>query len=136
MEILTNFLTEVLKFIYDLTGKIGVPNYGLAIILFTIAVKAVLFPLTYKQVRSMRKMQEMQPKIQNMQKKYKGNPQKSQEEMMKLYREEGVNPLSGCLPPGGSVAHIIFSLRRAKQLFPGRRRRGHGCQLSVAQEFG
>lgn len=75
-----------------------VGNYGLAIIVLTILVRLVLLPLGIKQIRSMHNMQSLQPKIKALQAKYKGNKQKQQEEIMKLYRESGVNPLSGCWP--------------------------------------
>ena len=75
-----------------------VGNYGLAIIVLTILVRVVLLPLGIKQIRSMHNMQSLQPKIKALQAKYKGNKQKQQEEIMKLYRESGVNPLSGCWP--------------------------------------
>jgi YidC/Oxa1 family membrane protein insertase len=75
-----------------------IPNYGLAIILMTLAVRVVLLPLTIKQTRSMREMQMIQPEVKRIQAKYKGNRQKMNEEMMALYKEHGVNPLGGCLP--------------------------------------
>jgi YidC/Oxa1 family membrane protein insertase len=83
----------VLAWIYDL-----VPNYGIAIIILTIAIRALLLPLGFKQIKSMQNMQALQPKIKDIQKKYKNNRQKQQEEQMKLYRESGVSPFSGCLP--------------------------------------
>ncbi len=72
-------------------------NFGLAIIAFTIFIRLVTFPLTIKQLRTTRAMQEMQPQMQEIQKKYK-DPKRRQQEMMKLYREVGFNPL-GCLLP-------------------------------------
>jgi YidC/Oxa1 family membrane protein insertase len=75
-----------------------VPNYGIAIIILTIAIRAVLLPLGFKQIKSMQNMQALQPKLKEIQKKYKNNRQKQQEEQMKLYRESGVSPFSGCLP--------------------------------------
>lgn len=86
-------LGRILAFFYDL-----IPNYGIAIILLTLLVRVVLLPLAIKQVRSMREMQALQPKLQALQQKYKGNRQKFAEEQMKLYKEHGVNPLGGCLP--------------------------------------
>jgi YidC/Oxa1 family membrane protein insertase len=86
-------LGRILSFFYDL-----VPNYGIAIILLTLLVRVVLLPLAIKQVRSMREMQALQPKLLALQQKYKGNRQKFAEEQMKLYKEHGVNPLGGCLP--------------------------------------
>ena len=98
LSILVDFLSQSIQFLYNITRTIGIPNYGLAIILFTVIVKVILYPLTYRQLRSMRRMQELQPKVQELQKKYKNNPQKAQQAMMELYQKEGVNPLGGCLP--------------------------------------
>lgn len=75
-----------------------IPSYGLAIILLTVAVRIVLLPLSIKQTRSMREMQRIQPEVKKLQAKYKGNRQKLNEEMMKLYKEHSVNPFGGCLP--------------------------------------
>jgi YidC/Oxa1 family membrane protein insertase len=73
-------------------------NYGLAIILLTLAVRVVILPLTIYQTKSMKKMQEVQPLLKEIQAKYKEEPQKLQQEMMQLYKTHGVNPISGCLP--------------------------------------
>ncbi len=73
-------------------------SFGLAIIVLTVIIRLVSWPLTKRQLKSTKAMQEMQPKIQELQKKYGRNQQKLQQEMMKLYREAGVNPL-GCLWP-------------------------------------
>ncbi len=75
-----------------------IPNYGLAIILLTIMVRVVTTPLTMKQMRSMERMRALQPKLQELKEKYPDDRQKQSEEMMQLYRREGVNPLGGCLP--------------------------------------
>src|SRR6266511_40255 len=75
-----------------------VPNEGVAIILLTVSVMLVLFPLTAKSARSMLAMQRLQPEIKKLQAKHKGDRQKLNEEMMKLYQEHKVNPLGGCLP--------------------------------------
>jgi len=83
----------LLAWLYDLTG-----NFGFAIIVLTIVFRVVLLPLGIKQIKSMQAMQALQPKIKEIQKKYKGNKQKIQEQTMKLYQEYGVNPLGGCLP--------------------------------------
>jgi YidC/Oxa1 family membrane protein insertase len=90
---LLDSLGAVIAFFYRL-----IPNYGVAIILFTLAIRVVLLPLGIKQIRSMQSMQAIQPKVKALQQKYKGNRQKLNEEMMALYKEHGVNPLSGCLP--------------------------------------
>ncbi len=73
-------------------------NIGLAIILFAILIKLVLYPLTKKSYRSMAAMKELQPKMKEIQDKYSDDPQKQQKATMKLYKEAGVNPLGGCLP--------------------------------------
>lgn len=83
---------------YNLTAAVGFANYGIAIILMTILVKALMYPLTAKQVRSMKAMQELQPALKKLQKDYKNNPQLLQQKMAELYKESGVNPLAGCLP--------------------------------------
>ena len=75
-----------------------VPNYGVTIILLTVTIRLILLPLGIKQVRSMQNMQIVQPKIKQLQQKYKGNKQRQQEEIMKVYRDHGVNPFSGCWP--------------------------------------
>ena len=82
-----------LKAIYGVIG-----NYGLSIIVFTIIVKMILMPLTVKQTKSTFAMSEINPKVKEIQAKYKNKPEKQNEEISKLYKESGINPLSGCLP--------------------------------------
>lgn len=98
MSVLVSFLSQAIQFFYTLTVSLGIPSYGLAIIVFTVVVKAVLLPLTYNQMKAMRKMQLLQPKVQEIQKRYQKNPQKAQQEIMQLYQKHGANPLGGCLP--------------------------------------
>lgn len=84
---------------WTLNGLYGfVGDYGLAIILLTIVLRIVMLPLTWKQTKSMYEMQKIQPKIKALQKKYKDDKQKLQEETLKFYQENKVNPLGGCLP--------------------------------------
>lgn len=92
------WFSDVINLMYHLTAQIGLPNYGLAIILMTIAIKLVMFPLTQKQMKSMRGMQAIQPKIKYIQDKYKDDPQTMQKKVMELYKEHGVSPFGGCLP--------------------------------------
>lgn len=73
-------------------------HWGYAIILFTLFIKLITLPLTITQIRGMQAQRELQPKIQELQKKYGKDREKMSQEQMKLYREAGVNPLSGCLP--------------------------------------
>jgi YidC/Oxa1 family membrane protein insertase len=100
---------QVINFgFFDFFGKIllagllwfnkYVQNYGLAIILLTIVVRVGLFPLNQKSYKSMREMQALQPKVNELREKYKKNPQDMNKKMMQLYREHKVNPMGGCLP--------------------------------------
>ena len=72
--------------------------WGLSIFLLTVLLRILIFPLFVKQIRASRKMQELQPQVQALRKKYKKDKQRLNQEMMKLYQEAGANPLSGCLP--------------------------------------
>ena len=93
MSIINDLLGNILRIMYDI-----VQNYGIAIILFTIFVKLLLLPLTIKQTKSTKAMQDIQPKLQEIQTKYKDKPEKQQQEIMKLYKEADINPMAGCLP--------------------------------------
>ncbi|KZL93020.1 membrane protein insertase YidC [Clostridium magnum] len=73
-------------------------SYGMAIILVTVIIRLILLPLNIKQTKSSIAMNELQPETKKIQDKYKNDPQKAQQEIMKLYKEKGANPLSGCLP--------------------------------------
>lgn len=75
-----------------------IPNYGIIIIIFSVLTKVLFYPLTQKQTESMKKMQEIQPKIKALQAKHKNDKDKLNQATMKMYQEEGVNPLAGCLP--------------------------------------
>ena len=90
---LCKFLLIVLNYTYAV-----IPNYGIAIILLTILIRILFWPLTHKSTESMKKMQELQPQIAELRKKFKENPRKLQEETMALYKQNKVNPVSGCLP--------------------------------------
>jgi len=106
MKSFAHHVGAVFQPIYDLLGRImaffyGIfPNYAVAIALLTVVIMAVLTPFTIKSTKSMAAMQKLQPELKKLQQKYKGpeNRQLLNEEMMKLYKEEGVNPLGGCLP--------------------------------------
>ncbi len=76
---------------------LGAP-WWLAIVLLTVIVRSLLFPLTVKQVRSMRAMQDLKPHMDRVRAQFKDNPQRQREEMAKVYQDQGVNPLGGCLP--------------------------------------
>lgn len=86
-------MTHVLDWFYGITG-----NYGWAIIALTLVVRIVILPLTIYQMKSMKRMQEVQPLMKELQTKYKDQPEKLNQEMMQLYKEQKVNPFAGCLP--------------------------------------
>lgn len=75
-----------------------IPNYGIVLLIFSVLVKVITYPLTHKSNQSMKKMQTVQPKLKDLQEKYRSDPQKLNQMTMKLYKEEGVNPMGGCLP--------------------------------------
>lgn len=86
-------LLDILKFFHKI-----VHNYGVSIILLTLLVSIVLYPLTLKSLKSMRKIQELQPKIEKLRQEYKDNPQHLNKELLEVYKKHRVNPLGGCLP--------------------------------------
>lgn len=92
-----------------------IPNYGVVIILFALLVKIITLPLSMKSFKSMNAMKEVQPKIDELRKKYKKDAQKMNSEIMKLYKEHGVNPMSGCLPmlPQMPLFFAMFSVFRS-----------------------
>ncbi|MBN2049406.1 MAG: membrane protein insertase YidC [Spirochaetales bacterium] len=91
------WLEWILKYLLLLFYKL-IPNYGVAIILLTILIKVLTYPITKKSHRSTAKMQELQPKINELKAKYKDTPEKMNKAMTDLYKKEGVNPMGGCLP--------------------------------------
>lgn len=86
---------NLLVFLYDI---IPGGDFGIAIIIATILLKTALFPLSQKQIESQKKMQDIQPKIKELQKKHEGDREKQSRAMMEFYKENKINPLSGCLP--------------------------------------
>ena len=83
----------IMVFLYGL-----IPNYGVVVILFAVLIKAVTYPLMAKQLRSTKKMQEIQPELNKIKLKYKSDPALQQQKMSALFQKSGVNPLAGCLP--------------------------------------
>jgi YidC/Oxa1 family membrane protein insertase len=96
-NLLLDIIGTILAFFYQIipftTGA-----YGIAIILLTLTVSLVMFPLTLKQTRSMRAMQDIQPEVKRLQKEYKADREELNKQLMALYQERGVNPAAGCLP--------------------------------------
>lgn len=98
MDIFVNGMTQLLNFLFSISSAVGLPYYGVAIILLTILIKTLIFPLTYKQMASMRNTVKLQPKIKEIQQKYKNDKEKGNAKVMALYKEHNVNPMGGCLP--------------------------------------
>ncbi len=94
LQPLIDVANEVLKFFHDQVGL----SWGGAIIALTIVTRAVLIPLTYKQLKGMRALQALQPQIKEIQAKYKNDRQRMQQEMMRFYQENKVNPFASCIP--------------------------------------
>lgn len=92
-HLLSEWVIHLLDVLYDATGSLGV-----AIIILTVLVKILLYPLTSKQLRSMKAMQKLQPQLKKLQEKHKEDPRELQRRMFALYKEKGVNPLGGCFP--------------------------------------
>ncbi len=92
-----------------------IPNYGVVIIIFAFLVKLITLPLSLKSFKSMQAMKDLQPKIEELKKKHKNNSQAMNQEMMKMYKEHGVNPMSGCLPilPQMPLFFALFSVFRS-----------------------
>lgn len=104
---LINGIVEALMFLNGIVN-----SYGVTIILFTLIIKLLLYPLTAKQTKSMKAMQDLQPEMDKIKKKYKDDKEKQQEAMMDLYKEHNVNPAAGCLPMIFQLA-ILIPLYRA-----------------------
>jgi YidC/Oxa1 family membrane protein insertase len=94
LQPLIDVANAVLQFFHDSVGL----SWGLSIIALTITVRALLIPLTYKQLKGMRAMQALQPQIKELQAKYKNDKQRMQQEMMRFYKENKVNPFASCVP--------------------------------------
>lgn len=99
-----SFFAQIFGFLLNLINNF-VGNYGLAIILFTVIIKLIMLPLSIKQQRTMKKSVKLQEKIKVLQFKYKNDPEKLNKEMMDLYKQEKMNPASGCL---SSIVQFIL----------------------------
>src|SRR6202022_4964528 len=93
--VIASFLLAVMKFFY----KVVPPhNWGVAIVLLTVTIKLVTFPLQHRSMKSMQAMQRIRRQLEEMKKKYAGDQQRQNLEQMKLFKEHGVNPMGSCLP--------------------------------------
>ncbi|KKS22390.1 MAG: membrane protein insertase, yidc/oxa1 family, preprotein translocase subunit YidC, partial [Microgenomates group bacterium GW2011_GWC1_41_8] len=98
-QILVWPILNLLILLYKGFASLGIPGpLGWAIIGMTFIVRGIIHPLNHRQMDTMRKMQELKPHIENLQKKYKNDKQKLQQEQLKLYQQHGINPAAGCLP--------------------------------------
>lgn len=102
MNVLTSPLIDFFNLIINGLKFIGISNlslnYFLAIFIFTLIIKSIVLPLTIKQTRTTIKTQELQPKLKALQEKYKNDPKTLQQKQMEMYKENGANPIMGCLP--------------------------------------
>jgi YidC/Oxa1 family membrane protein insertase len=94
LQPLIDIANAVLQFFHDDVGL----SWGMSIIALTVVTRAVLLPLTYKQLKGMRALQALQPQLKEIQEKYKNDKQRMQQEMMRFYKENKVNPLASCIP--------------------------------------
>ena len=104
LSFFANIFGYVLKLLYNIVG-----NYGWAIILFSVLVKVIMIPISIKQQRTMKKNQKIQEEVKQIQFKYKNEPEKMNQEMMALYKREGMSPFSGCLSPIIQIV-LLFSV--------------------------
>lgn len=108
---IANILGKVIRLIYNLVGQ----NYGLSIILFTILTKIILFPLYLSQVKSTEKLNKIAPQDKKIREKYKNDNQKMAEELNKLYAQNQINPMGGCLPMLIQIPLILAMLYIVRQ---------------------
>lgn len=97
-QAIKNAFIWVLELMYSFTELIGIPNWVLAMFLFTLVVKLLTQPLQMKQLRSSRRMAMLQPEVEELKRRFASNPQRQQQETMKLYKAHNASPTAGCLP--------------------------------------
>lgn len=129
MYFLAGPLTPVLDALATWTG-----NFGIAIVLLTLLVRAILFPFQSKQLKSTAKMRELQPKLKEIQDKYKDKPEEYQKRMMALYKEHNVNPFGGCLPTLIQLP-VMFGLYGVLLQFPTRLAENPEMQAAISNVF-
>ena len=107
---LIDVFESVLKFFHNSVGV----GWGVSIVLLTILIRALLVPLTLKQFKSMQSLQRLQPELKALQAKYKDDKQRQQQELMKFYKENKVNPLGSCLPLVAQLPVFVPVLSHAR----------------------
>ena len=108
---MTGIFESILKWIYGLVG-----NYGVAVVIFTVLIRLLITPLDFKSRKGMRAMSRVQPKMQELQKKYKNDQEKLNRKMAELYKAEKVSPMSGCLPMIIQLVLMIFMFNAMRNL--------------------
>jgi YidC/Oxa1 family membrane protein insertase len=114
-----------------------IPNYGLVVLIFSLLIKLITYPLSRKQTLAMTKMKDLQPKMKKLQEKFKNDPGRLNKEMMKMYKEAGANPLSGCLPllPQMPLFFALFTVFKTTIEFRGASFLGWITDLSVPDPY-
>jgi YidC/Oxa1 family membrane protein insertase len=139
LDPLNGVVAWVIMHIHTVLGHLFGPNtglaWGLSIVILVVAIRICLIPLFVKQVHAQRKMAQHAPHLQELRKKYKGDKQRLNEETMKFYKENGVNPLAGCLPmiPQMIVFFALFSVLRAIARWTPGTKLAYGLTLPVVQ---
>lgn len=115
-EVIAQFFSKILIFIYDV-----VPNFGVAIIILTVLIKLVTYPLNNKQLQSSKRMQELNPEMKRIQQKYKNDKEKQNQAVMEFMKENKINPMAGCLPMliQLPILYGIFKMLRETEIFLG-----------------
>lgn len=111
IDALASLFGAIVRIIYNLVGE----NYGLSIVIFAVLTKVILFPLNLKQAKTMENMKKISPMEQEIRRKYKGNNEKIGLELQKLYSENKINPMAGCLPALIQIPIIISMFYIVKQ---------------------
>ena len=111
IDALASLFGAIIRVIYNLFGQ----NYGLSIIIFAVLTKIILFPINLKQAKTMENIKKISPKEQEIRKKYKGNNEKIGLELQKLYSENKINPMAGCLPALIQIPIVIAMFYIVKQ---------------------
>jgi YidC/Oxa1 family membrane protein insertase len=139
LDPLNGVVAWVIMHIHTVLGHLFGPDtglaWGLSIVLLVVAIRICLIPLFVKQVHAQRKMAQHAPHLQELRKKYKGDKQRLNEETMKFYKENGVNPLAGCLPmiPQMIVFYALFSVLRAIAGWNGKTALPYGLTVPVVK---
>ena len=126
-EVLYQPMVNILMFFYSIVG-----DFGIAIILLTILIKILLYPLTKKQATSQHKMKKLQPKLKELKEKYPDNKEEQSRAMFKLYKDEGVNPVGGCLP---LLIQLPILIALYRTFYPGNAILVEGDHLVLTKTF-